>query len=68
MLPLVSKMHYSKKVVNIHRAGPGAFERLVSADLGAYLSNADSKVQFGTDQGNKRLLDSHLEWDSNMLL
>ena len=33
------------KVVNIHRAGSGAFERLVSKDLGDYLSNADAKVR-----------------------
>lgn len=56
-------------MVNIHRAGPGAFERLVSADLGPYLSNADSKVQFGTDNGEDTARQPYcIERDSNMVL
>lgn len=34
----------STKVVNIHRAGAGAFEGLVKNNLGEYLSNPDAKV------------------------
>lgn len=37
-------VHVSLQVVNIHRAGSGAFERLVASDLGEYISNADAKV------------------------
>ena len=32
------------KVVNIHRAGPGAFEGLVTNHMGEYLANPDAKV------------------------
>ncbi|CAN0410518.1 unnamed protein product, partial [Ectocarpus sp. 12 AP-2014] len=32
-------------VLNIHRAGAGAFEGLVTNQLGEYLSNSDSKVR-----------------------
>eukprot|EP00904_Undaria_pinnatifida_P006781 jgi/Undpi1/3232/HiC_scaffold_15.g06606.m1 len=32
-------------VVNIHRAGPGAFENLVTEHMGEYLANPDAKVR-----------------------
>lgn len=32
------------QVVNIHRAGVGAFEELVSKHLGEYITNEDEKV------------------------
>ena len=46
------------KVVNIHRAGAGAFEGLVANHLGEYLSNTDAKVGVGQGRERERERDS----------
>lgn len=51
---MVKKLNDSK-VLNIHRAGAGAFEGLVTSHLGEYLSNADAKVrEKSTDRRKQR--------------